>query len=334
MVTGVRMALVRPAVQNHPGRNVEITNVHAESYPSASHLAVALPQALRELGFDVVEAAKEEDAQALSPDYLLDLERPQVAAFHPSSGDWVTIVGSSYDVRVRYQARLRGKDLRPLGRVTGYGQDTRRFFFMEPLFKAAIVGAFVSAGTLLASGFMLFLVFQFGMLTNLAAGGEPFGVCAPESGSALINGAPDLGSVGTAEENCARLVNYGMYSAFLAGVSVSTALAGALAGALGENVFDVGLALGHLSVVDPAWKGLVQRAHDGAARDLAMQVVEQVTAQASLPAPPPALTPPANAPDVAVPSAPSPEPAVLEPRPPDRITPEPSTPGAETLEVP
>lgn len=278
MVNHTRVAVIRPDVVNDPERRVGFTNAFAESYPSMSHLVVAVPQALREVGFEVIEAPSVEDAQAGHAEYILQLTDPEVVSVHPADGDRVTLVGSAYDVRVRYKGKLVDKNADPLGVVIGYGQDTARFLFMEPLFKQALVGAAISAATLLASIFVLLVIFQFGLVGTLAVGkDDPFGRC---------------GQFGAAKEFCTQAANYLISFVFVTTVSLVTGVAGSIGGKLGENVVDVGLSLAHMTTVDPSWRGMVKNAHDSAARDLATAVADRALHPYQRPAaPPPPPTP-------------------------------------------
>jgi hypothetical protein len=321
-VTGLRVVVMREAVSNDPERRQNLTNEVAESYPTLSHQAMAVPQALREVGFDVVEVARLEDAAAYHAAYVLDLRDPHVQSFHPAQGSSVTLVGSAYDVEVRYSAALKDGGLQPLGVVEGHGHAQKRFLFMEPLAKAAFVGGLVSLATLGASVVALAVVLQFGLLANVAGkGGDLFGACA-ESVPEQRDAAGNVTQQGSGEGQlmrrmpaplgaqrhgvCTNIVNNAIYLGFVSAVSLSTGLAGALAGALGENVFDVFLAAMHLSWVDPAWKTMVKDAHDEAARNLADMLAARamadrartapVTPASAIPNPMELVAPPAVAP--------------------------------------
>ena len=73
MVSGLKVAVARPLVKNDPEKRADLTSEHAESYPSQSHQAMTVPQALREVGFEVIEVARAQDAAAYGVDYVLDL---------------------------------------------------------------------------------------------------------------------------------------------------------------------------------------------------------------------------------------------------------------------
>ncbi|MEW5848314.1 MAG: hypothetical protein AB2A00_05845 [Myxococcota bacterium] len=320
-VSGVRVAFKRPALVNDPDRRVDFTNSFAESYPSMSHLAVAVPQALREIGFDVVEVADAKDTEAIGAEYFLDLQMPQVAAFHPATGDRVTLVGSVYDIRVKYRGSLATADLRPMGVVSGFGQSTARFVFMEPLFREAVIGAFVAAGTLLASVFMLSVMFRFGFISSLAGGGDPFGYCTEDTAKQFegIPRPPTLGPT-TPLQVCVEVANYVLSSAFVAATGLFTGFASSMAGNLGETVFNVGLAFAFTLGVDPIWRGMVKAAHDRAARDFASQMAARVSAPSfsaprrEPPPPPPAPEPPPAPAPLLPPDEPTPVPQPLIPQ--------------------
>lgn len=295
MVRNQRIAVITPVVGNDPDRRVDFTNAFAESYPTMSHLVVAVPQALREVGFEVIEARTVEDAQAARVDYILELGDPEVTSVHPADGDRVTLVGSAYDVRVRYKGRIVDGKSTPMGVVMGYGQDTARFLYMEPLFKQAMVGVAISVATLAASLFVLVVVFQFGLLVSLATGtGEPFGLCTEGTGP-LWQRMPNMPFRSRAEV-CSQLVNTALSFAFVTTVSLITSVAGSVGGQLGENVVDVALAFAHMTRVDPTWRGMVKVAHDEAARDLASQVANRALHPYHAPPAPPPSSPAEPAP--------------------------------------
>ncbi len=309
MVSGLKVAVARPLVKNDPEKRADLTSEHAESYPSQSHQAMTVPQALREVGFEVIEVARAQDAAAYGVDYVLDLTDPTVAAFHPAQGGRVTLVGSAYDVHVTYRGALKDARLHALGVVEGHGQGTKRFMFMEPLAKAAFVGGLVSLATMGAAILSLVIMVQFGLLTNVAtkegAEGDILGICTTSSGRFPGTGSGNFSKA----QVCGDVVNYGLYTAFISGIALSTAVAGGLAGALGENVFDVFLAAMHISWVDPAWRGMVQGAHDDAARSLADALATRAMADRARP-PSPALLPsfaPADRPGAAPQAQPTPQ---------------------------
>ncbi|MBI5495537.1 MAG: hypothetical protein HY904_10975 [Deltaproteobacteria bacterium] len=305
MVSRLRVALWRPAVSNDPDQNVGLTSDEAESYPTATHQAVAVPQALREVGFDVVEILRPEDARGVGADYVLELKPPEVQAFHPAQGARITLEGSAYDIHVKYSGAIKGKDLAPLGVVEGHGHDSRRFRFMEPLAKAAFMGLATSVATFGASIFALAAVAYLGALANVAgAGSDLFGACKDP-----VRLGPNGRGPALPTPVCITLENLLINGAFGIAVSLVTALSGGLAGALAENVYDVFLAGAHLSLVDPAWKRTVKYAHDGAARALAdrlaVRVLEErgrvvpgqdapAPAPAAVPVPVPYVPPPAD----------------------------------------
>lgn len=310
-VKGVTVGFIRPVLKNSPSARVDLTSSFAESYPTRTHQAHAVPQALREVGFNVVEVADEAEARALKVQWVMALGAPEVDAVHPAQGDRTTLVGSGYDVRVHYRAVVRSVDGKLLGLVTGFGQDTNRFIFMEPLFREAVVGAFISVATLSASMFGLFLILQLGLLANLAGRGDVFGLCYqnPETGQRgpvleRMRRLPDPppNPLFTKQDACIEGVNYAVYGAFGVAVSVFTSILGTVAGALGGNVIDVILAALHLGRVDPVWRGMVQDAHDEAARDLADDMAKRVLlaelapaqARQFLPPPAPSALPPVS----------------------------------------
>jgi hypothetical protein len=294
VVRNVRVAWRRPTLVNDPSRRVGLTNAMAESYPTMSHMAVAVPAALREVGFDVVEVHDLTSTEHVGAEYLLDMQEPTVAAFHPAEGSRITLVGSAYDVRVQYRGALRSPEQQPLGLVTGYGQETSRQLVMEPLFKHAAVGVFITVGTFVASIFMLGVVANFGMMSALASGGVDFGLCQrlgdpslPSKTATIV--VQDIGL-------CRRIVDNVLSTAFVFAVSITTGLVASVSGDLGDAVVNVGLAVAHTLGVDPLWRRMVKRAHDAAARDFARQVAERVLR--------PYIAPPSRLPDMPVPPAP------------------------------
>jgi hypothetical protein len=300
-VRNVRLGFIRPVVFNNPSKRVDLTNSFAESYATQTHQAHAVPQALREAGFSVVELVDESEAAALNLDWVITLGTPEVDAVHPAQGDRVTLVGSAYDVRVHYRGVVRSGDGKLLGLVAGFGQETNRFIFMEPLFREATVGMFVSLATFGASIFTLGLVLQLGLLANLVGRGDVFGLCGEDrsrnyEGPALRRTPPVPNNPFFSRQDlCVESVNYMIYGAFVAAVGMFTSVMGSLAGAVGGNVTDVVVAALHLARVDPAWRGMVQGAHDEAARDLADDLARRILDAPLAPARRHLLPPPAPA---------------------------------------
>lgn len=317
VVSHVSVAVIRQRVVNDSDRRVDLTNAFGESYATQSHLAHAVPTALTEVGFRVMEVASAEEARTLGADYTLMLENPQVDAFHPAKGSRTTLVGSAYDVRVHYSARMTGVDGRPLGLVSGFGQETRRFPFMEPLFRDAMVGAVVSLAIFGASILALAAVFQVGLLGNLAGRGDLFGVCTDNG--PLLKYTPPVPNTPVYNRNdlCVDTANYGVYFLFVSALSLGTAAAGNVAGTVGGTLLDVFVAGMHITAVDPLWRGMVQDAHDDAARSLADDMARRVIAVRrtlppveAAPAPEPPQQAPAAAAKEAAPSdAKRPQPA-------------------------
>ncbi|MBI5495538.1 MAG: hypothetical protein HY904_10980 [Deltaproteobacteria bacterium] len=262
-----------PPARSGPRTEVAFTSKYREAYPTLAHMAEAVPQALRELGFDVATALTVDEAGKMGAPWVLQLAAPEIQAFRRAGGGGLSLEGTVYDAHVMFRGQLLQPDGTRGGVVTGHGQSTTNFRFDDPYLETAVVGAvslaIMGVVTLaVAVPTAGFFWARRNAETPLAPAGS-----GSATGTLPCTGVADFdANVQDRAGTCQQAVWLVSAVAAVTGVAVVSALVLAAAQFVGSRVFTGVTALVKSFASEPIWQGMVKSAHDRAARALAAEV--------------------------------------------------------------
>jgi hypothetical protein len=281
-----------------PRTHASFTVSYGEIYPSLKHLTSTLPVALKEVGFDVVHAKTREEAVRTGVSLILEPVLPELEGFRRAVGGGLLLEGTIYDVHVHYGVDASTGAGRPLGLIRGHGEGTGNFFFEDPYLQTAIVGGaslavmFASAavvGLPLMAGLGAFTQLNYDARNPLQSGPV---VNRLDVSACVVSMQSANARTGVQREHSEYQNLCGRLYWVVAALGVATMVGAVSSVALGttrfvaSRIFNVvtGFFKNYLS--EPVWEGLLQDAHDRAARSLADAVfLAAARAERTAPAP-------------------------------------------------